>query len=67
MHFRKERSKSSAGARESYRSLLESYNTASSSGINPPDLNDFLQQLQPEPSSTNSPSGSIGEQVDVSS
>lgn len=32
---------------ESYHSLIESYNTASSSGINPPDLNDFLQQFEP--------------------
>ena len=62
---RKERSKSYSGARQSYHCLLESYNTSSSSGIKPPDLNDFLQQF--EPTSSNSPSGSVGEVPDVGS
>lgn len=62
---RREQSKKTATTRQSYHSyhsLLESYNTGSTSGGNPPDLNDLVQQF--EPSSSTSPSGSISEQVD---
>lgn len=59
---KKARPKKSVAARQSYHSLLESYNTASSSGINPPNLNNFLQQF--EPSGSSSHSGSLGEQAD---
>ncbi|XP_026291644.1 uncharacterized protein LOC113216125 isoform X1 [Frankliniella occidentalis] len=64
---RREQSKKTATTRQSYHSyhsLLESYNTGSTSGGNPPDLNDLVQQF--EPSSSTSPSGSISEQVDLS-
>ncbi|XP_034251665.1 pleckstrin homology domain-containing family M member 1 isoform X2 [Thrips palmi] len=47
---------------ESYHSLIESYNTASSSGNNLPDLNDFLSKF--EPNSFSSPFASLAQETD---